>query len=166
MKKTIEKFRKTAYKYETFTLDILIPIGERFRYVLPGSGIVANPTPKANNYRRVHYEGNKNCAVNICTYEDRLLTAAYRLWSNYPTVACMSINEEDLSEFLIVGSLSVISEFNENPFNRLEPFQNGTERGMRVIPYERGLIYTMVFNYKDEHLDSLNAYIASYKSAK
>lgn len=166
MKKTIENFQNTAYKYQTFTLDILIPIGEEFRFLLPGSGIVANPTPKADNYKSVRYEGNKYGAINLCTYEDRLLTAAHRLWSNYPTVACMSLGEDYLSEFLIVGSLSVFSEFNENPFNRLEPFDNGTESGVKIIPYERGMIYTTVFDYKEEHLDCLNAYIASYKSAK
>jgi hypothetical protein len=166
MKKTLENFRNTQYKYQTFTLDILIPIGQEFRFLLPGSGIVANPTPTADNYKSVRYEGNKYGVINLGTYEDRLLTAAHRLWSNYPTVARMSLNEEYLSEFLTVGSLSVFSEFNENPFNRLEPFQNGTERGTRVIPYGRGMIYTTVFDYKDEHLDCLNAYIASYKSAK
>jgi hypothetical protein len=166
MKNTFEYFSTTPPRYQPFTLDILIPNGKSFRHLLPGSGIVANPTPKANNMKDVYFEGNKHGAVNLGTYEERLFNAADRLWGNYPTVAAMLLDEKYFSEFSIVGSLSMFSVPTKETFDPRFPFMTTMNCDGKIVPYQEGLITTVVFDYTDEYSDLLHAYIASYRSAR
>lgn len=166
MKKIVQTFQKTLVELQAFTFDILIPMGREVRYLLPGSGIVADPNPTEKNHRRVYFEGNKYGAVNLHTYEERLLNAADGLRTNYPTVARMSLNEEDFSEFLIVGSLYVAFVPTQKTHTPLSFFPNAISGGVSIGQYKKGVINSTIFDYKDEHLDALNAYIASYKSSK
>lgn len=166
MKTTFEYFSTTPPRYQPFTLDILIPNGESFRYLLPGSGIVANPTPNANNQKDVYFEGNKYGAVNLGTYEERLLNAADRLWGKYPTVARMRLDEKSFSEFLIVGSLSMFSAPTKETFDPRFPSMTTMNCDGKIVLYQEGLINTVVFDYTDEYSDLLHAYIANYRSAR
>lgn len=61
--------------------------------IAKGSGIVGVP---AGDEVLIHYEGNLYGAQNIRTFEDKLLHAADRLLTNYPTSAKMQVPETDL----------------------------------------------------------------------
>lgn len=71
-------------------VDILVPIFEDVDDIpfdiAPGSAIVAGPVNE-DGLRRVYYEGNLYNAVNLQNFEDKLLVAAGRYESRYPTIA-------------------------------------------------------------------------------
>lgn len=67
--------------------------------VRPGSGMVGSPHP--NGRVTVDFEGNLYGAENLRTYEERLLHAADRHRTSYPTIARRYIPEDDL---ILVGT--------------------------------------------------------------
>lgn len=67
--------------------------------VHPGSALVGTPHP--NGRVTVDFEGNLYGAVNLGTYEERLLHAADRHRTSYPTVARRYVPEDDV---ILVGT--------------------------------------------------------------
>ncbi len=67
--------------------------------IAPGSAIVG--TPNDGGRITVYYEGNLYGAENLKTYEEKLLHAADRLRTRYPTVAMRSVTPDQL---VLVGT--------------------------------------------------------------
>ena len=63
--------------------------------ILPGSGIVGSSQCRGI---RIDYEGNRNHACNIKTWEDKVFHAAGRHVTNYPTIARALVTEENVIE--------------------------------------------------------------------
>lgn len=80
------------------TLTVYVPATEDTLGIKPGSGIVGSPVGGTPPRVRIDFEGNIHHAVNIVTYEDRLLHAAGRhTWNEgrgYPTVARQWVRAE------------------------------------------------------------------------
>lgn len=70
------------------------------RHVRRGSGMVARRVP-GSDLLDVYFEGNLYGAVNLERFEDRVLVAADRLVTRYPTTAMMSIALTDVE---VVGT--------------------------------------------------------------
>jgi hypothetical protein len=71
-----------------------LPTGRR---ILPGSAIVGE-TLGDNTRILIHYEGNAYGAVNLNVFADKADTAAGRLATLYPTVACAILSADELRE--------------------------------------------------------------------
>lgn len=75
-------------------VDVYLPIDQAVHdHIDRGSGIVGTP----DGARVViDYEGNRYGASNIVTFADRVMIAAGRHESGYPTIARMSVEPESL----------------------------------------------------------------------
>lgn len=78
------------------TIYVPSPGGRVSQYVAPGSGIVGVADEKRPDRVRIWYEGNLYDAENMRTYKDRLMHAADRAATNYPTVARATVPKDDL----------------------------------------------------------------------
>ena len=66
------------------------------RAIAAGSGIVGDPNRSHDGLILVYYEGNLYGAVNMQKYSERVLHAADRLATRYPTIACQYIPADQL----------------------------------------------------------------------
>lgn len=85
---------------------IYIPRGRDHLFGIDaGSGIVGSRT--ANGEIVVlYYEGNRYGAVNLFKFEERIVCAAGRLFTRYPTIAMIGLSSEDVQKhFMPVGRI-------------------------------------------------------------
>lgn len=68
--------------------------------IKPGSAIVASIDQIGQEQVLIHYEGNLYNCENLRLFEERLMNAADRQATRYPTIACMKVNRDDL---IVVG---------------------------------------------------------------
>jgi hypothetical protein len=67
-----------------------------------GSAIVAD---KEDNHYILHYEGNVHGAVNLETFAGKLVCAAGRKATNYPTLAMLAVTEDEFDQnYLVAGT--------------------------------------------------------------
>jgi hypothetical protein len=87
------------------SLVILVPKPDTMaaRRIDRGSGVVAELRTDAPQLV-VHFEGNRHDAENLRSYDDRVIHAAGRLVTSYPTIACGVFHRND---FLVVGTFDV-----------------------------------------------------------
>jgi hypothetical protein len=83
-----DSYRKT----NTPPMAVYVPISEEATFIAKGSAIVAKEEPDATGRVVVYFEGNLYCAENLKRYEERLLCAAGRAASRYPTAAIASFH--------------------------------------------------------------------------
>lgn len=77
--------------------------------ILKGSGIVAGPIDGGE--MKVYFEGNAYNACNLNTLEEKIICAAGRLMTNYPTTAFVVVNAADfLAHFVKIGSVELIEK--------------------------------------------------------
>jgi hypothetical protein len=80
--------------------DVFVPAEGRLDSIAPGSAIVGELTnAELHDGRRlvqVYYEGNLYGAMNMDTYEGRMVIAADRLSVHYPTIAQRLVPVDDL----------------------------------------------------------------------
>lgn len=90
-----------------------------------GSGIVTRPLPEGRfptedgAERMVYFEGNRIGAENLRTFKDRLICAAGRLHTKYPTVArgVFPASEfEEVGTLVVAGDGSFDALMIDNPF--------------------------------------------------
>lgn len=78
--------------------------------ILKGSGIVARQIDDGE-MMKVYFEGNAYNACNLNTLEEKIICAAGRLMTNYPTIAFVVVNATDLLEhFVKIGSVELIEK--------------------------------------------------------
>lgn len=74
--------------------------------IAPRSGIVMRPAPHDAPYSVLYYEGNLHGAVNLNKWQERVMCAAGRLFTNYPTIAKSMLPAEQVKrEFEDIGHL-------------------------------------------------------------
>lgn len=85
-------------------MKIVIPkIGTWYRDIIArGSGIVMIDNPHMD-LSIIYYEGNIYDAVNLTKLEDRIVCAAGRAHTRYPTSAMMGVTTDQLDDFETVG---------------------------------------------------------------
>jgi len=66
------------------------------RAIAAGSAIVGDPTRSHDGLILVYYEGNMYGAANMRKYSERVLHAAGRLATRYPTIACQYLPPDQL----------------------------------------------------------------------
>lgn len=76
-------------------LTIYVPVLGQLPTILPRSAIVG-PDHAKDGYITIDFEGALHASEAHATYEGRLVSAAGRHLQNYPTVARMSVPEDDL----------------------------------------------------------------------
>lgn len=96
-------------QYRHNSCQILVPsAGGKNKHPYPfvaGSGIVGL---KGEDYGLVYYEGNLNNASNLNTIDERIIVAAGRLMTKYPTVAFTSHLADDMdSLYEVVGEVTL-----------------------------------------------------------
>lgn len=68
--------------------------------IAPGSGVVGIPR---DGGVLIFYEGNLHGASNLHDWRERVLCAAGRLFSHYPTVALRFVPQEQLADLISIG---------------------------------------------------------------
>ena len=87
---------------------ILMPRHESHQeaMIAPRSGIVMRPAPNDASYSVLHYEGNLHGAMNLNKWQERVMCAAGRLFTNYPTIAKSMLPADQVkNEFENIGDL-------------------------------------------------------------
>lgn len=87
---------------------ILMPRHESHQgaMIAPRSGIVMRPAPNDASYGVLHYEGNLHGAMNLNKWQERVMCAAGRLFTNYPTIAKSMLPADQVkNEFENIGDL-------------------------------------------------------------
>ena len=68
-----------------------------------GSGIVMLPMDDNTNLQTIYYEGNLYGALNLYKYTQRIVCAANRAHTKYPTIAMSGVLPENVNQFFVVG---------------------------------------------------------------
>lgn len=88
--------------------SILVPTAnaqQQYPFV-NGSGLVG---VKTDDYGVIYYEGNLNGCSNLNTIDDRVIVAAGRLMTKYPTVARTGHLADEMDELYdIVGTVNLV----------------------------------------------------------
>jgi hypothetical protein len=82
----------------TLPLAVFVPLAGTLPNIKRGSGIVGSDAPPQHGYQmtEIDFEGNLYGADNIRTYADRVMHAADRHETKYPTVARMTVPDDTL----------------------------------------------------------------------
>lgn len=109
-------------KREVMVGSIYVPVvGARLcAHIAPRSGVVG---VRDGDGLFVYYEGNLNGASNLNTFEERVSCAAGRMFTNYPTTACMRLwtlpGENEQGESIhTIGELLQVGEVIWLPWRR------------------------------------------------
>lgn len=86
-------------------VDILVPVVSSFSFgIAPGSAILTEKKSNLSGLRKTYYEGNLFGAVNLESFEERLIVAGGRMKDNCPTVAKTYLLDADIeTHFKKVG---------------------------------------------------------------
>ena len=87
-------------------LHVYVPKLAALLAIRPGAGIIGSPQPDHPDRLLIDYEDNQAEAINIRTYADRVMHAADRHLTGYPTSKRMLVDAEDL---LPVGTFDTSS---------------------------------------------------------
>lgn len=87
------------------TANIVVPVNLDNAFgIKQNSAILVTQKPNQDGFHTMYYEGNLHGAVNLETFEEKLMVAAGRMRDNYPTIAreCPSVELVD-KMFIKVG---------------------------------------------------------------
>jgi len=90
----------------TMHLDVYVPKLATLPEIRPGAGIIGSPRVDDPDKLLIDYEDNQAGASNIQTYADRVVHAADRHLTGYPTAKRMLADADDL---LLVGTFDTHS---------------------------------------------------------
>lgn len=85
-------------KANTPTMTVYVPVTDEATFIARGSAIVAKSEPDATGRVVVWYEGNLYGAENLKRFDERVLCAAGRAATSYPTAAIASFSSHQLIE--------------------------------------------------------------------
>jgi hypothetical protein len=95
-------------------LDVYVPKLAALPVIEPGAGIIGSPRADHPGKLLIDYEDNRAGAINIRTYADRVLHAADRHLTGYPTSKRLLVDADDLLRVGTFDTCSRVVEVNDS----------------------------------------------------
>jgi hypothetical protein len=95
-------------------LDVYVPKLAALPMIQPGAGIIGSPRADHPGKLLIDYEDNHAEAINIQTYADRVLYAADRHLTGYPTTKRLLVDTVDLLPVGTFDTRSGVIEVNDS----------------------------------------------------